>query len=169
MIFYLCVIDVTWQPWRVDWNVHVWTMMTSLYYSVGVVDTVEWARVLCDHRIQVTEWVEQQICIKFCVKLGHSSTELFGRFRRLQLWATGAWQLYHHGVPAHASRLMQSSLAKHQITQLTQLPYSPDLAPCNFWLFPKLKLPLKGKRSQIINEIQETDNNWENCVRSQGA
>ena len=24
-------IDVTWQPRRVDWNVHVWTMMTSLY------------------------------------------------------------------------------------------------------------------------------------------
>jgi hypothetical protein len=24
-------------------------------------------------------------------------------------------------------------------------PYSPNLAPCNFWLFPKLKLPLKGR------------------------
>ena len=25
-------------------------------------------------------------------------------------------------------------------------PYSPDLAPCDFWLFPKLKSPLKGRR-----------------------
>ena len=33
--------------------------------------------------------------------------------------------------------------------------YSPDLLPCDFWLFPKLKLPLKGKRFQTINEIQE--------------
>ena len=46
-------------------------------------------------------------------------------------------------------------LAKHQITRVTQPPYSPDLVPCNFWLFPKLKSPLKGKRFQTISEIQE--------------
>ena len=34
-------------------------------------------------------------------------------------------------------------------------PYSPDLAPCNFWLFPKLNSLLKGKRFQTIDEIQE--------------
>ena len=51
---------------------------------------------------------------------------------------------------------MQSFLAKHQITQVTQLlPYSPDLVPCNFWLFPKLKSPLKGKKVQANDEIQE--------------
>ena len=27
-------------------------------------------------------------------------------------------------------------LAKHQILQGTQPPYSPDLAQCDFWLFP---------------------------------
>ena len=41
-----------------------------------------------------------------------------------------------------------------QITQVTQPPYSPDLAPCDFWLFPNLKSPLKGTRFQTINEIQ---------------
>ncbi|KAK7082233.1 hypothetical protein SK128_022869, partial [Halocaridina rubra] len=25
-------------------------------------------------------------------------------------------------------------------------PYSPDMAPCDFWLFPKLKIILKEKR-----------------------
>ena len=75
--------------------------------------------------------------------------------KQLQLWATGDWQLHHDNVPAHASRLVQSSLAKHQITQVTQPPYSPDLAPCDFWLFPKLKSPLKGKRFQTVDEIQE--------------
>ena len=33
--------------------------------------------------------------------------------------------------------------------------YSPDLVPCDFWLFPKLKSPLKRKRFQTINEILE--------------
>ena len=50
---------------------------------------------------------------------------------------------------------MQSFLVKHQITQVTQPLYSPDLAPCTFGVFPKLKAPLKGKRFQTIDEIQE--------------
>ena len=44
---------------------------------------------------------------------------------------------------------------KHQITQVTQAPNSPDLVPRNFWVFQKLKSPLKGKRYQNIDEIQE--------------
>ena len=50
---------------------------------------------------------------------------------------------------------MQSFFVKHQITQVTQPRYSPDLVPCDFWLFPKLKSPLKWKRFQTIDEIQE--------------
>ena len=66
-------------------------------------------------------------------------------------------------------------LAKYQITQVTQPPYRPDLVPCNFWLFPKLKSPLQGKLFQTIDEIQENTmgqlmaSYWENCVRSPGA
>ena len=69
---------------------------------------------------------------------------------------TSDWQLHHNNVPTHASHLVQCFLAKHQITQVTQPPYSPDLVPCDFLLFPKLKSPLKGKRSQTFDETQET-------------
>ena len=68
---------------------------------------------------------------------------------------TGDWQLHHCNAPTYASCLVQRFLVKHQITQVTQSPYRPNLAPCNFWLFPKLKSPLKRKRFQTINEIQE--------------
>ena len=37
-------------------------------------------------------------------------------------------------------------LAKHHITQICQPPYSPDLAPCDFWFFQKLKSSLKVRR-----------------------
>jgi len=33
-------------------------------------------------------------------------------------------------------------------------PHSPDLAPSDFFLFPKMKLKLKGRRLDTIEEIQ---------------
>ena len=81
--------------------------------------------------------------------------KLFGWFRRPQLWAPGDWQLHHDNVPTHPSQFLQSFLVKLKITQVAQSPYSPDLVPCDFWLFSKLKSPLKGKRFQTVNEIQE--------------
>ena len=81
--------------------------------------------------------------------------KLFRWFRRPQLWAPGDCQLHHHNATIHAPHLVQSFLVKHQITQVTQLPYSQDLVPCDLWLFPKLKSPLKGKRFQTIDAIGE--------------
>ena len=72
-----------------------------------------------------------------------------------QLWATGDWQLHHDNASTHASCLVQSFLVKHQIPQVTQPLYNPDLAPFSFWLFPKLRSPLKGKSFQTIYKIQE--------------
>ena len=104
---------------------------------------------------KMTEQVDQRICIQFCIKYEHSSVETIQIIQKATLWATGDWQLHHDNIPAHASRLRQSFLVKHQITQVTQPHYSPDLVTCDCWLFPKLKTPLKGKRFQTINEIQE--------------
>jgi len=50
-------------------------------------------------------------------------------------------ELHHDNAPAHSTDFVQAFLAKHHITQVFQ----PDLAPCDFWLFPKLKSPLKGR------------------------
>jgi hypothetical protein len=33
-------------------------------------------------------------------------------------------------------------------------PYFPHLAPCDFFLFPKIKLKLKGRRFDTIDRIQ---------------
>ena len=34
-------------------------------------------------------------------------------------------------------------------------PYSPDLTPCDFWLFLKLKEKLRGCRYETIEEMKE--------------
>ena len=123
---------------------------------------------------KMTEQVERWICIKFCVRLEHSSMEIFGWFRRPQPWAIHDWQLRHDNVPAHTPHLTQSFLAKHQITQVTQPRYSPDLVPSDFWVFPQTKITFE--REEISDHQWDSgkydgaaDGNWENCVRSHGG
>jgi len=77
------------------------------------------------------------------------------RGKRPELWENQTWMLYHDNAPAHALLLIRSYLAKHQTSVVPHPPYSPDLAPADFFLFPKIKATLKGRRFQTIEEIQE--------------
>ncbi|GFX57260.1 putative transposase [Trichonephila clavipes] len=45
-------------------------------------------------------------------------------------------------------------LASKNIPVAPQPPYSPDLSPCDFFLFPKLKNPLKGHHFGTLENIQ---------------
>jgi transposase len=73
--------------------------------------------------------------------------------RRPELW-TDAWILHHDSAPAHNMLAVREFLAKKSIMKLDHPPYSPDLAPCNFWLFPELKTALKGHRFSDTADIQ---------------
>ena len=42
------------------------------------------------------------------------------------------------------------------IKTVPHLPYSPDLAPCNFWLFSKVKENLRGSHFETIEEMKES-------------
>ena len=56
------------------------------------------------------------------------------------------------------SQVLQSFavfLAKNNMTVIPHPPYSPNLAPCEFFLFPKLKLQMKGRTFDTTEEIQE--------------
>ena len=72
------------------------------------------------------------------------------RRKRPELWQNQAWMLYHNNALAHTSLLICSYLAKHQTSIVPHPPYSPALAPGDFFLFPKLKTTLKGCRFQTI-------------------
>ena len=45
-------------------------------------------------------------------------------------------------------------LAKHETKVIAQPPYSPDLASCDFFLYPKLKYPLRETRHESIEAIK---------------
>jgi hypothetical protein len=46
------------------------------------------------------------------------------------------------------------AISVKNITVYSYPPYSPDLAPCDFWLFPKVKMTMKGKRFESIQDIE---------------
>ena len=51
-------------------------------------------------------------------------------------------------------RIAQQFLVKNKIAVIPHPPYSPDSAPCDFFLFPKMKLKLKGCRIDTTEEAQ---------------
>jgi len=73
--------------------------------------------------------------VVYCVTVKFTMTE----------WAD---QFHHNNVPAHSTAFVQAP------------PYTPDLAPCYFWLFPKLKSLLKGRRfvSVMVTQYTKTVN-----------
>jgi len=64
------------------------------------------------------------------------------------------WVLHHNNAPAHTALSIREILAKENIPVLPHPPYSPDLALCNFYVFPKLKSKLKGHHFGTIGNIQ---------------
>jgi transposase len=57
-------------------------------------------------------------------------------------------------MPSHNTAVVKKFLANRNIAVLHHPPYRPDLAPTDYFLFPKLKFSLKGRHFQIVEEIQ---------------
>jgi len=78
------------------------------------------------------------------------------KFRRKlpELFADNSWILHHNNVPAHTALSVREFIATKQITVLEHAVYSPDLAPNDFFLFPKLKEILKGRNFDDIDTIR---------------
>ena len=70
---------------------------------------------------------------------------------RPALFKSGQWHFQQDNAPVHNSILVTDYLTKMSIETLPHPPYSPDLAPCDFWLFPKLR----GCRYETIEEMKE--------------
>jgi len=110
------------------------------------------------------------------------------RRHRPQKWHSGNWILHHDNAPAHRAVTTNQFLAKHNIPSLPHPPYSPDLAPCDFFLFPQQKKTMKGRQFDDIEEVQanamrqmraitksdfqrcfcQWQERWNKCIQAQG-
>jgi hypothetical protein len=87
--------------------------------------------------------------------------------KRPELWCAGNWMLHDDNAPSHRALVTREFLAHNGIITLPHPPYSPDLAPCDFFLFSKRKLKLKGRRFDRPEEIQRESQNVLGTLREQ--
>ena len=64
--------------------------------------------------------------------------------RKRPLKASKKWILHWDNAPVHTSTAVQDFLDAKRVVTLPHAPYSPDLAPADFWFFPKIKAALAG-------------------------
>ena len=70
---------------------------------------------------------------------------------RLAVFKLDQWHFHQDNAPVHNSILVTDYLSKMGIKTVPHRPYSQDLAPYDFWLFPKLR----GCRYERIEEMKE--------------
>ena len=111
----------------------------------------------------------KQMIACFFVKFGHVATIPFEDRKTatadwyvihclpkvFQAWCTLSPQtgvrgllLHQDNASVHTAAVTLDFLAASDVQLVTHPPYSPDLAPCNWFLFPSAKRQLKGKQFQ---------------------
>jgi len=75
------------------------------------------------------------------------------RRTRPELWRSGEWLIHHDNAPAHTALRIRQFLTSQGMTLVPHPPYSPDLAPADFFLFPRMKGDLKGRRFDTVEDV----------------
>ncbi|UYV74738.1 hypothetical protein LAZ67_12000754 [Cordylochernes scorpioides] len=76
------------------------------------------------------------------------------RLKRPERWQNNDWRLHVDNARPHTAHVVLQFLAKHSAIQIPHPPYSPDLAPNDFFLYLKLKMKLKERKFDNVDMIQ---------------
>ncbi len=82
------------------------------------------------------------------------------RWKRPHLWARKedschTFLLHQDNASPHTSVFTLAKLGEWGVDLLAHPPYSPDLAPCDFAMFPKVKEQLRGRRFPNLAALQK--------------
>jgi len=76
------------------------------------------------------------------------------RIIRVRPEVANTWILHHDNAPCHRVFNVTQFLTSKNISVLPQPPYSPDMSPCDFFLFPRIKQVVKGTHFDSVKDIQ---------------
>jgi len=89
------------------------------------------------------------------------------RRKRPEMWRACNWLLHDDNAPSHQALVTREFLAHNRVITLLHPPYSPDLVPCEFFLLPKMKMQIKVRRFDRVEEIQRESQNVLGKLREQ--
>ena len=103
--------------------------------------------------VNTPELIGQRVRVRLRVTMFEVLREFRKRFgrKRPALFKSSQWHFHQDNTPVHNSILVTDYLTKTDIYTVHQPPYSPDHAPCDFWLFHKPR----GYRYETIEEMKE--------------
>ena len=83
--------------------------------------------------------------------------KLLNRIRHVRpgMCESGDWLLLHNNALSHNVTIVKQFLAQQKVTVLDHPMFSPDLAPADYFLFPKVKSHLKGHLFDSISDIRK--------------
>jgi transposase len=61
--------------------------------------------------------------------------------------------ILHNNARLHLGKVVTNLLSKYEWEVLPHTPYSPDMSPADFDIFPKLKEPMRGHRFSSLEEV----------------
>ncbi len=76
------------------------------------------------------------------------------RRRRPHKWLNRNFILLQDNAPAHTSNLAAEYFHRTEMELMSHPPYSPDLAPCDYWAFPHLKGIVRGRRFESLDDLK---------------
>ncbi len=81
------------------------------------------------------------------------------RRKRPHLWMRNqdgdrTFLLHQDNAPSHTANITLAKIGSSGIQMVAHPPYSPDLAPCNFAIFPALKAKMRGLHHGNIRNVQ---------------
>ena len=123
---------------------------------------------------KMTEQIEQWICIRFCIKLEHSSKETIQMIQKAEAvgnwWlAASSWQHAHSCIMFHAEFFVETSNHRGD-----SAPLQPRFGTLWLLAFPKTKIiferdEISDHKWDLGKYNRVADEDWENCVRSYGV
>lgn len=95
--------------------------------------------------------ITQEVMLPILTRVMHSIRVRRGRTTYRKLYK---YRIHMDNAPAHNALLVTSGLNRMNWERLPHCPYSPDLSPCDFFLFPYLKRKLRGCHFRSTVELK---------------
>lgn len=126
------------------------------------------------------------ITAKYFVNIMKTFLKVFKRKRPNM--AENEWFFHMDNAPSHTAKLSKAFMAEKKLKIIEHPPYSPDLAPADFFLFPRVKRELSGvsitsstvrtEWERALNTISKDDfgmafskweDRWRTCIDKEGS